>query len=164
MHRLFREHRGGLYSLGLLLALAGYIPFRQPARAGGLRPAFIRYPLGALIELRYESNPNKALAGGNAPPKLSPFFFERIGQCCKTVKARGFPRPPSAPAPKTETGKRSPPTISSRARRWSCSRFPGRLRPLARPRTCRAITSSRRRLLQTASIASCAFRSTMPSS
>ena len=42
--------------------------------------------------------------------------------------------------------------------------LPGRLRPLARPRTCRAITSSRRRLLQTASIASCAFRSTMPSS
>jgi hypothetical protein len=30
--------------------------------------AFIRYLLGALIELRYEPNPNKELAPGSAPP------------------------------------------------------------------------------------------------
>jgi uncharacterized protein involved in cysteine biosynthesis len=67
MHRLFREHRGGLYSLGLLLALAGYIPFLNLLAPVVFGLAFIRYLLGALIELRYESNPNKALAGGNAP-------------------------------------------------------------------------------------------------
>ena len=67
MHRLFRERRGGLYSLGLLLALAGYIPFLNLLAPVIFGLAFIRYLLGALIELRYESNPNKALAGGNAP-------------------------------------------------------------------------------------------------
>lgn len=67
MHRLFRERRGGLYSLGLLLALAGYIPFLNLLAPVVFGLAFIRYLLGALIELRYESNPNKALAGGNAP-------------------------------------------------------------------------------------------------
>lgn len=67
MHRLFREHRGELYSLGLLLALAGYIPFLNLLAPVVFGLAFIRYLLGALIELRYESNPNKALAGGNAP-------------------------------------------------------------------------------------------------
>jgi uncharacterized protein involved in cysteine biosynthesis len=67
MHRLFRERRGGLYSLGLLLALAGYIPFLNLLAPVVFALAFIRYLLGALIELRYESNPNKALAGGNAP-------------------------------------------------------------------------------------------------
>jgi uncharacterized protein involved in cysteine biosynthesis len=67
MQRLFRERRGGLYSLGLLLALAGYIPFLNLIAPMVFGLAFIRYLLGALIELRYESNPNKALAGGNAP-------------------------------------------------------------------------------------------------
>lgn len=67
MYRLFREYRGGLYSLGLLLALAGYIPFLNLLAPVVFGLAFIRYLLGALIELRYESNPNKALAGGNAP-------------------------------------------------------------------------------------------------
>ena len=67
MHRLFRERRGGLYGLGLLLALAGYIPFLNLLAPVLFGLAFIRYLLGALIELRYESNPNKALAGGNAP-------------------------------------------------------------------------------------------------
>jgi CysZ protein len=67
MQRLFRERRGGLYSLGLLLALAGYIPFLNLLAPVVFGLAFIRYLLGALIELRYESNPNKALAGGNAP-------------------------------------------------------------------------------------------------
>lgn len=67
MHRLFRERRGGLYSLGLLLALAGYIPFLNLLAPVLFGLAFIRYLLGALIEIRYESNPNKALAGGNAP-------------------------------------------------------------------------------------------------
>jgi hypothetical protein len=51
----------------LLLALAGYIPFLNLLAPVVFGLAFIRYLLGALIELRYESNPNKALAGGNAP-------------------------------------------------------------------------------------------------
>ena len=67
MQRLFRERRGGLYSLGLLLALAGYIPLLNLLAPMVFGLAFIRYLLGALIELRYESNPNKALAGGDAP-------------------------------------------------------------------------------------------------
>jgi CysZ protein len=67
MHRIFRERRGALYSLGLLLALAGYIPFLNLLAPVVFGLAFIRYLLGALIELRYESNANKELAGGNAP-------------------------------------------------------------------------------------------------
>lgn len=68
MHRIFRERRGALYSLGLLLALAGYVPFLNLLAPAMFGLAFIRYLLGALIELRYESNPNKELARGNAPP------------------------------------------------------------------------------------------------
>lgn len=67
MQRIFRERRGGLYSLGLLLALAGYIPLLNLFAPVVFGLAFIRYLLGALIELRYESHPNKALAGENAP-------------------------------------------------------------------------------------------------
>lgn len=67
MHRIFRDRRGGLYSLGLLLALVGYIPFLNLLAPVVFGLAFIRYLLGALIELRYESNPNKELAGRNAP-------------------------------------------------------------------------------------------------
>jgi hypothetical protein len=68
MARIFRERRGGLYMLGFLLALVAYVPF-----VGFLGPvvfglAFIRYLLGALIELRYGSHPNKELAAGNTPP------------------------------------------------------------------------------------------------
>jgi len=67
MRRIFRERRGGLYSLGLLLALAGYVPFLNLLAPAVFGLAFIRYLLGALIELRYESHPNKELAAGNAP-------------------------------------------------------------------------------------------------
>ena len=68
MARIFRERRGGLYMLGFLLALVAYVPF-----VGFLGPvvfglAFIRYLLGALIELRYGGHPNKELAGGNTAP------------------------------------------------------------------------------------------------
>lgn len=52
MARLFRERRAGMYLLGLLLALAAYVPV-----AGFVAPvvfglAFIRYLLGALEALR----------------------------------------------------------------------------------------------------------------
>ena len=65
MARLFRERRGQLLLLGFLLALAAYVPF-----VGFIAPvvfglAFIRYLLGALIELRYGRHPNKELAAGN---------------------------------------------------------------------------------------------------
>jgi CysZ protein len=68
MARIFRERRGALWILGILLALLAYVPlvgFFGPVVFG---LAFIRYLLGALIELRYDSHPNKALAAGNAPP------------------------------------------------------------------------------------------------
>jgi CysZ protein len=68
MARLFRERRGALLLLGFLLALAAYVPF-----VGFIAPvvfglAFIRYLLGALIELRYGRHPNKELAAGNTAP------------------------------------------------------------------------------------------------
>ena len=52
MKRLFRERRGALFTLGLLLALLAYVPF-----VGFIGPvvfglAFIRYLLGALQEVR----------------------------------------------------------------------------------------------------------------
>jgi CysZ protein len=52
MARIFRERRGALYLLGLLLAIMAYVPF-----LGFLGPvvfglAFIRYLLGSLQELR----------------------------------------------------------------------------------------------------------------
>jgi CysZ protein len=67
MARIFRERRGALYLLGFLLALFAYVPFVQFLGPVVFGLAFIRYLLGALIELRYESNANKELAGGNAP-------------------------------------------------------------------------------------------------
>jgi CysZ protein len=68
MGRLFRERRGALLLLGMLLALLAYVPF-----VGFIGPvvfglAFIRYLLGALIELRYGADPNKELAAGNTAP------------------------------------------------------------------------------------------------
>jgi hypothetical protein len=74
MARLFRERRGGLYLLGILLALLAYVPlvgFIGPVVFG---LAFIRYLLGALQELRssikvgYGPHANKELGSGNAPP------------------------------------------------------------------------------------------------
>jgi hypothetical protein len=67
MQRLFRERRGALYVLGLLLALLAYVPvvgFFGPVLFG---LAFIRYLLGALIEVRYDPDANKELGGGNTP-------------------------------------------------------------------------------------------------
>jgi len=66
MERLFRERRGALWILGILLALLAYVPlvgFLGPVLFG---LAFIRYLLGALIELRYERHPKEELARGNA--------------------------------------------------------------------------------------------------
>jgi uncharacterized protein involved in cysteine biosynthesis len=73
MQRIFRERRGGLYGLGLLLALAGYIPLLNLLAPVVFGLAFIRYLLGALQELRaisvpYEAHPNKELVRGNTPP------------------------------------------------------------------------------------------------
>jgi hypothetical protein len=70
MAQLFRQHRGPLLVLGLLLGLLAYVPF-----VGFFVPvvfglAFIRYLLGALESIRqgYRAHPNKELAAGNAPP------------------------------------------------------------------------------------------------
>ncbi|MGH8667711.1 MAG: EI24 domain-containing protein [Burkholderiales bacterium] len=71
MARLFRERRLGLYFLGLLLALAAYVPLVGLIAPVVFGLAYIRYLLGALqasraIELPYDSHANKELAGGNA--------------------------------------------------------------------------------------------------
>jgi hypothetical protein len=73
MARIFRQRRYGMYALGLLLALAAYVPL-----VGLLAPvvfglAYIRYLLGALeraraIEAPYERHAHKELAGGNTAP------------------------------------------------------------------------------------------------
>ncbi len=68
MTRIFRERRGGLYTLGFLLALLAFVPLVQFLGPVVFGLAFIRYGLGALIELRYGGHPNKELAAGNAPP------------------------------------------------------------------------------------------------
>jgi CysZ protein len=70
MQRLFRERRGGLYLLAVLLALLAFVPlinFIGPVVFG---LAYIRYLLGALDAIRpgYRPHPNKELAAGNAPP------------------------------------------------------------------------------------------------
>ena len=69
---VFRERRGSLYLLGLLMALAAYVPlvgFFVPAY---FALAFIHYLLDALaarraIESAYGADTNKELAPGNAP-------------------------------------------------------------------------------------------------
>jgi len=73
MSAVFRERRAGLYLLGLMLALAAYIPlvgFFVPAL---FALAFIHYLLGALAERRQLKPPMEAMAtknwpNGNAPP------------------------------------------------------------------------------------------------
>ena len=70
MARIFRERRFALYALGLLLALAAYVPFVGLIAPVAFGLAYIRYLLGALqnvraIERPYEGHANKALAGGN---------------------------------------------------------------------------------------------------
>ena len=70
MARIFRERRVSLYVLGLLMALAAYVPllgFLAPVVFG---LAYIRYLLGALEAQRsikgpYDAHAHKELAGGN---------------------------------------------------------------------------------------------------
>ena len=70
MARIFRQRRGGLYLLGLLLALAAYVPLLGLLAPVAFGLAYIRYLLGALeasrgIESRYGPHANKELARGN---------------------------------------------------------------------------------------------------
>ncbi len=73
MARLFRQRRAGMYALGLLLALAAYVPVVGLVAPVVFGLAYIRYLLGALeraraIEAPYERHANKELAGGNTAP------------------------------------------------------------------------------------------------
>jgi hypothetical protein len=70
MARLFRERRGGLYALGIMLALLAYVPFVNFIGPLVFGLAFIRYLLGALEAIRsgYRADPNKELAAGNTVP------------------------------------------------------------------------------------------------
>ena len=52
MARIFRERRGGMYLLGLLMAVSVYVPLVGFAAPVVFGLAFIRYLLGALQELR----------------------------------------------------------------------------------------------------------------
>lgn len=68
MARIYRERRGSLYLLGFLLALFAYVPLVQFLGPVVFGLAFIRYLLGALIEVRYGAHPDKALGRGNTGP------------------------------------------------------------------------------------------------
>lgn len=66
MARIFRERRSGMYALGLLLALAAYVPLVGLIAPVVFGLAYIRYLLGALqaaraIEGAYGSHANKEL-------------------------------------------------------------------------------------------------------
>jgi len=66
MARVFRERRGALYLMGVLLGLVAYVPllgFLAPVVFG---LAFIHYLLGTLAA--YRADANKSLDRGNAPP------------------------------------------------------------------------------------------------
>jgi hypothetical protein len=52
MARIFRDRRGGMYLLGLLMALAAYVPLVGFAAPVVFGLAFIRYLLAALHDLR----------------------------------------------------------------------------------------------------------------
>jgi predicted membrane metal-binding protein len=52
MARIFRGRRGGMYLLGLLMALAAYVPLVGFAAPVVFGLAFIRYLLAALHDLR----------------------------------------------------------------------------------------------------------------
>ena len=70
MGRIFRQRRVGMYALGLLLALAAYVPLIGLVAPVVFGLAYIRYLLGALeraraIEVPYERHANKELASGN---------------------------------------------------------------------------------------------------
>jgi hypothetical protein len=73
MTRIFRERRLGMYLLGLLLALAAYVPLVGLIAPVAFGLAYIRYLLGALqsaraIEAPYGGHAHKELAGGNTGP------------------------------------------------------------------------------------------------
>jgi hypothetical protein len=61
----FIERRGALYVLGLLLALMAYVPLLNILAPVVFGLAFIRYLLGALIEVRYSAHAKKELGHGN---------------------------------------------------------------------------------------------------
>jgi hypothetical protein len=70
MARIFRERRFGMYVLGLMLALAAYVPLIGLIAPVVFGLAYIRYLLGALqtsrgIEGGYGSHANKELVSGN---------------------------------------------------------------------------------------------------
>ena len=72
MAAIFRERRAGLYLLGLMLALAAYIPivgFFVPAL---FALAFIHYLLGALAARRQLKPPMEAMATKNWPDGNAP--------------------------------------------------------------------------------------------
>jgi hypothetical protein len=52
MARIFRERRGAMYLLGLLMAISAFVPLAGFAAPVVFGLAFIRYLLGALQELR----------------------------------------------------------------------------------------------------------------
>ena len=73
MARIFRERRAGMYLLGLLLALAAYVPLVGLIAPVVFGLAYIRYLLGALdsaraIDPAYDPHAHKELAGGNTAP------------------------------------------------------------------------------------------------
>ena len=73
MARIFRERRSGMYALGLMLALAAYVPLVGLVAPVVFGLAYIRYLLGALqasrgIEGGYGSHANKELVAGNTSP------------------------------------------------------------------------------------------------
>jgi hypothetical protein len=66
MARLFRERRSALYALGLLLALAAYVPFVGLVAPVVFGLAFIRYLLGALEKARSQQQTGQVVPGGAA--------------------------------------------------------------------------------------------------
>ena len=75
MARLFRERRGELYLLGVLLALVAYVPILGLFAPVWFGLAFIHYLLGALAAARgrginggYRGDPDKALERSDAAP------------------------------------------------------------------------------------------------
>jgi CysZ protein len=66
MARMFRERRGALYLMGVLLGLVAYVPVLGFVAPVVFALAFIHYLLGALAA--YRADANKSLDRGNAPP------------------------------------------------------------------------------------------------
>jgi hypothetical protein len=75
MAEIFRQRRGDLYLLGVLLAVVAYVPLLGLLAPVWFGLAFIHYLLGALAAARgrginggYRPDPNKALERGNVSP------------------------------------------------------------------------------------------------